>query len=501
VSRVLSSRRRAAITLALAAAFVGTLGATTDSSSSAGRAAIAWTPCGKTFECAKLAVPVDAAKPDGRQLRLALVRLPASNPSSRIGSLVVNPGGPGVSGVDWVRSRSGRLSTEVRARFDVVGFDPRGVGHSSPVVCRTAAQRDQEMSRAQLPRTAAERAAVIADAKRFAQGCMRQSGNLLPYLTTEATARDLDRLRAALGDSKLTYLGFSYGTVLGATYASLFPGKVRALVLDGAADPEVWAGDAAGLLRAQAVGMHRERDAFLSWCRSHRSECSLADNGDPEEQITRMLARLRTHPLVVNVPTGKRLLTERQAVTAIAAAMYSSQAWPLLGSIAGDLSYDDGRLLLYLADAYTERNWDGTYTNLQDAYTAISCVDHAPASRDPAHYARLAAEFTRISPIDGGLLGYEQLPCAFWPVKAASRYTGPFHARGAPPIVVVGTTGDPATPYVWAKALASELDSGVLLTRVGDGHTAYGVSACVRGHVDRYLLALSAPPNRTVCQS
>jgi hypothetical protein len=154
-----------------------------------------------------------------------------------------------------------------------------------------------------------------------------------------------------------------------------------------------------------------------------------------------------------------------------------------------------------MADAYGDRRRDGTYSTLQDAYTAISCVDHDPAPRDPAAYARLAAELTRISPLDGGLLGYEQLPCAFWPTEAASRYTGPFHAKGAPPILVVGTTGDPATPYAWAKALASQLDRGVLVTRVGDGHTAYGASACVRALVDRYLLALSPPRSGTVCRA
>jgi pimeloyl-ACP methyl ester carboxylesterase len=483
---------------ATAAAIVATL---TASAASSAATEIGWKPCGSGLECAKVAVPLNYAEPRGRQLELALVRRLAEDPSRRIGSLVINPGGPGVSGVDWVRERSGKLTPALRARFDIVGFDPRGVGRSAPVRCRTATERDREMTRALLPRTAAERAAVIADARRFAAGCERSGGALLPYLTTEATARDLERIRSALGDRRLSYLGFSYGTVLGATYASMFPGRVRALVLDGAADPRVWTGDARRFLRVQAAGGAHEYEAFLVWCRAHRSQCAFAREGDPGKKIDELLARLHERPVVVRDDPDRRLLTERQAVTAIVAALYSSQSWPVLGSVGDDLAGLDGVVLLSMADAYGDRRRDGTYSTLQDAYTAISCVDHDPAPRDPAAYARLAAELTRISPLDGGLLGYEQLPCAFWPVEAASRYTGPFDAKGAPPILVVGTTGDPATPYAWAKALASQLDRGVLVTRVGDGHTAYGASACVRTLVDRYLLALSPPRSGTVCRA
>jgi pimeloyl-ACP methyl ester carboxylesterase len=492
--RIVRSCRRAGIVLLLGATVAG-------AASSPAAARIAWKGCGEKLECAKLAVPVDYAKPGGRQIQLALIRRPATRPSERIGSLVVNAGGPGVSGVDWERSNVSELSPAVRARFDIVSFDPRGVGSSAPVVCLTPAERDREMALATTPRTAAERAAVVADAKRFARGCQRQSGALLPYLTTEATARDLDRLREALGDRKLTYVGFSYGTVLGATYASLFPHRVRALALDGAADPVVWTDEATGFLNAQAVGSQHEYAAFLSWCRTNRSQCAFAANGVPGAAIDRLLARLRANPVSVETTTGRRLLTERQAVTGIVAVLYSSRYWPLLGEVGNNLTGADGRLLLALADAYTDRRPNGSYSNLLDAYVAISCVDHAPASRNPATYFDLTARFARISPVLGGLLGYEQLPCAFWPVKAASRYTGPFRAAGAPPILVVGTTGDPATPYVWAKALARELDSGVLLTRVGDGHTAYGDSLCVRGLVDRYLLELAPPRNGAVCRS
>ena len=290
--------------------------------------------------------------------------------------------------------------------------------------------------------------------------------------------------------------------MLGATYASLFPKRVRALALDGAADPRVWTGDVTEFLTAQAVSSQHEYAAFLAWCRANRGDCEFAEDGtDPAVEIERMLARLHDHPVMVRTEGIRRLLTERQAVTAVVATLYSSRLWPLLGGVGDDLDGIDGRLLLLLADSYTERNWDGTYSNLLDAYIAISCVDHAPIARDPAAFTALAARFTRTSPVLGSLLAYEQLPCAFWPVKAASRYTGPFHARGAPPIVVVGTTNDAATPYTWARSLAKQLDSGVLLTRTGDAHTAYMSSACVRGHVDRYLLELTPPRGGTVCRS
>jgi pimeloyl-ACP methyl ester carboxylesterase len=459
-----------------------------------------WRPCGDRFECATLAVPVDHAKPRGRQLELALVRLPAADPSRRLGSLVVNPGGPGVSGVDWVRRNHRALSPALRERFDLVGFDPRGVGRSSPVVCRTASERSREALRDPMPQSAAARAALVADARSFARGCARRSGALLPHLTTEATARDLDRLRSALGDRRLTYLGLSYGTVLGTTYANLFPKRVRALVLDGAVDPKVWAGDSAVFLQAQAVGFRRTYLAFLGWCRGHRSRCALAREGDPGKAIERLLARLHRAPVSVVTTSGRRLLTERLAVTGIAAALYARDYWPALGAAGEELSGVGGETLLSFADAYDGRRADGSYTNIHDAYTAISCVDHAPAARDPAVYDRLSTRLRRIGSFLGGAVGYEQLPCAFWPVRAASRFTGPYAAAGAPPILVVGTTGDPATPYSWAKALASRLDSGVLLTRVGYTHVAYGSSECVRRLVDRYLVGLAPPRRGSVCR-
>ena len=198
----------------------------------------------------------------------------------------------------------------------------------------------------------------------------------------------------------------------------------------------------------------------------------------------------------------RRLLTERQAVTAIVAALYSSSSWPVLGSVGDNLSGIDGLVLLSMADAYGDRHQNGTYSSAPGRLHGDQL--RRPRTRRPRPgrpTSRLAAQLTRISPLDGGLLGYEQLPCAFWPVKAASRYTGPFDAKGAPPILVIGTTGDPATPYAWAKALASQLDRGVLVTRVGNGHTAYGASACVRSLVERYLISLAPPRNGTFCKS
>ncbi len=464
-----------------------------------GRAEVPWQACGSQFECGRVTVPLDYAKPAGRQIRIALIRLPAADPARRIGSLFVNPGGPGASGVDFLRSAAGALSPALRARFDVVGFDPRGVGRSSPVRCRSDAGLDREAALDLTPDTPAERDAVVADARSFARECAERSGAILPFVSTDAAARDLDALREAVGDERLTYLGFSYGTFLGATYAGLFSDRVRALALDGAVDPEAWAGDSATLLRAQAIGFEKAYRAFLAATQRHR-EWGLAELGDPAVTVEKLLESLDDKPLPVGSGPHRRLLTEQQAIAGISAGLYSSESWNILATALSDAwARDDGARVLALSDQLRGRRADGRYTNLVDAYTAVSCVDHAPAPRSAAPFEALALELSRISPLEGAPLGYEELPCAFWPVEPSSRFTGPFTAAGAPPILVVGTTGDPATPYQWAKALARELRSGVLLTRRGQSHVAYDESRCIRVAVDRYLLTGRPPADGSVC--
>ncbi len=455
-----------------------------------------WTPCGKRAQCARLVAPLDHANPAGEQIELALLRLPATDPARRIGSLLVNPGGPGGSGVDFVR-QSAPYFEHLRTRFDIVGFDPRGVGRSTAVRCLTDAELDETGALDPTPDTPSEHDALIEAARSYAARCAERAPALLPYVSTEQAARDLDLIRAVVGDEKLSFLGFSYGTELGATYASLFPDRVRALVLDGAVDPLVWANDPLELTRVQLHGFERSLTRFLAYCRRGKSDCVVRRNGDPESIVMRLLRRLDAKPL--RAESGRRL-TEGLALSGIVASLYSQQLWPLLGkALDGAWRRRDGRLLLLLADAYSGRREDGTYPNLSDANAAISCADWG-VTATPDSVIEFADELGRTSPLFGPSAALSALTCSFWPVQPVSRYAGPFTAAGAPPILVVGTTGDPATPYVWAKSLARQLESGVLLTWRGDSHTAYGESECVAAAADRYLISLRAPRDGSVCR-
>jgi pimeloyl-ACP methyl ester carboxylesterase len=441
-------------------------------------------------------VPLDHANPSGDRIELALLRLPAKSPAARIGSLLVNPGGPGGSGVEFAR-RAASLFESLRGRFDIVGFDPRGVGRSTAIRCLTDGELDRVGALDPTPDTQEERGALVAAARAHGTLCARRAPRLLPYLTTEQTARDLDLIRAAVGDEKLTYLGFSYGTELGATYASLFPDRVRALALDGAVDPALWAGDPARLIRVQLRGFERSLAGFTAWCARARAACPFAADGRPRAALRRLLGRLDAHPLRV----GNRRLTEGLALTSVIGALYSRRAWAFLGR-ALHLAYArrDGSLLLALADAFVGRRDDGSYTNAADANAAITCADWAVAA-GPDPFLALLDDLDRRSPLLGPSAAYSALVCAYWPVAGAvSRYLGPFTASGAPPILVVGTTGDPATPYVWAESLAAQLESGVLLTWRGESHTAYGESECASAAIDRYLVETVPPAEGTVCR-
>jgi pimeloyl-ACP methyl ester carboxylesterase len=461
----------------------------------------AWKGCGGAFQCARLRVPLDYAKPGGQAIELALIRIPARKPGSRIGSLVVNPGGPGGSGVEFVRATAtGFYGAPLRDRFDIVGFDPRGVGDSAPVHCQSDREKDQELVTADaVPENAAERAEMISGARRFAEGCARSSARVLPYLSTEAAARDLDVLRAALGDDRLTYLGISYGSVLGATYASMFPRRVRAMTLDAAVDPQVWINQPEETVRRQAQGFEHAFDAFLADCRARGADCGFG-NGDPGRAYDRLIKRLDHHPIRAKGSGDRRRITGYVAFLAVNAALYNRVVWPQLAD-ALELAdeEDDGSELLTLADSINGRRSDGTYDNLNDANASINCVDEVNPT-DVAAYDRLSDELGRSSPRFGRAFGYARLVCAYWPARAVERYTGPFRADGAPPILVVGTTGDPAAPYAWARSLAGQLASGVLLTWRGVNHGAYGgMSACIDDAVNRYLVDGTPPTNGKTC--
>lgn len=451
---------------------------------------VSWSDCGQGFQCARIAVPLDYDDPDGEQIEISVVRLPATG--DRIGSLLVNPGGPGGSGIEYARQAEYIVSKEVRARFDIVGFDPRGVGESSPVRCLSGPELDRHVGLDATPDEEAEIRELERSARAFAEGCQAKSGKLLPHVGTADAARDMDVLRAVLGDEGLTYLGKSYGTFLGAMYAHLFPDKVRALVLDGAVNPAL---DPLESNEAQAQGFEVALEAFLKDCLADAS-CPFRsrDLDGALQEFTELMRRIDARPLPNR--TDRRPVTEAWAMLGVATPLYDRGSWPVLRQAIAQALEGDGTTLITTADILIGRRPDGTYTNQTEANTAINCVDRV-YPRDLAAYRR-AAEATK-SPRFGAYIAWGSLPCAYWPVKGddtGRRIT----ADGAPPIVVIGTTRDPATPYEWSQALSTQLKSGRLITYEGDGHTAYKTgSQCVDRLVDRYLISGTPPDDGARC--
>jgi pimeloyl-ACP methyl ester carboxylesterase len=455
-----------------------------------------WQPCDSGFQCAQLIVPFDYAHPNGPRFTLPVIKLPAAHPAQRIGALVINPGGPGASGVQYALAARQEFPAAILDRFDIVGFDPRGVGGSQPALnCMTGPQLDTFLATDDEPSDAAQLARVIAESKLFDAQCERNSAALLPYVGTQNAARDLDVLRSALGEPRLTYLGKSYGTYLGSWYAQLFPHRVRALVLDGAVDP-----DASSLAAtvAQAVGFQGAFGSFAAWCLAlpgcplgpHRSVTGA--EAKTEALITRANSAPLANHLDGQVADGAMLLT------GVADALYSKSFWPTLRTALASAFAGDGTGLVELANQLYGRLPNGTYSTLASAVTAIDCLDR-PWPGTLASWRSAAATAERAAPLFGAALIWGSLACAYWPVPA---YPLPrIRAAGAPPILVVGTLRDPATPYRWAQALAGDLSSGVLLGWNGDGHTAYGEgSACVDTIVNNYLINLAVPRSGTVCQ-
>ena len=453
-----------------------------------------WQPCDHGFQCARLLVPVDYQRPGWRRFSLPVIRLRATDPARRIGSLVINPGGPGGSGVSYALQARSVIAAPVRARFDIVGFDPRGVAASEPAVhCLSGPQLDQYLATNDSPATPAQLASVVAQAKLFARGCEARSGALLPYIGTRNAARDMDVLRAALGDAKLTYLGKSYGTYLGTWYAQLFPSHVRALVLDGAVDPE---DPGLSMDTVQGQGFQVALRSFIASC--------LAGAGCPLGHGTASAAVARIQSLVAQA--SRRPLTnhlDRQPangamlLNGIAAALYSQTYWPALRVGLAEAFGGDGTVLVELANGLYERSASGQYSNLADANVAVSCLDR-PWPRALASWQSAARAAARAAPLFGEPITWGNLPCAYWPVRSYPLTR--VRAAGAPPILVIGNKRDPATPYRWAQALAGDLKSGVLLGWNGNGHTAYMMgSSCVDSAVNGYLISLTVPRRGLVC--
>jgi pimeloyl-ACP methyl ester carboxylesterase len=454
-----------------------------------------WAACRGASEegdrCARLTVPLDYRQPGGRTIEISVLKVPASG--TRIGSLLVNPGGPGAPGTSYAAGRGTWFGDPLLEHFDIVGFDPRGTGDSEPVDCLSDVAFNRYLAGNPAPTTPADIAAFRTRQQRLVTGCSRLSGVLAAHVSTVEAARDMDILRAALGERTTDYLGASYGTKLGATYAQLFPQRVGRFVLDGAIDPEL---GARATTLEQAKGFQTALDAYAANCVESSVGCFLGkDVASVGKSISSLLDQISEHPL----PAGDRVLTAGDAYYGISATLYNRDYWILLSAGLRAALAGDGSVLMQLADAYADRNADGTFkSNLLEAFTNITCLDDPfsiPYSKVPAQFPA----FDRASPVFGRTFAWSLTMCdGFKPRSDEPVPT--IDAAGAAPIVVIGTTRDPATPYRWAVALAHQLDSGVLISRDGDGHTGYHKgNPCVDNAVESYLVSGEVPRNDLSC--
>ncbi|MEO7348635.1 MAG: alpha/beta hydrolase [Terrimesophilobacter sp.] len=457
---------------------------------------VKWTKCEGTFQCATVKAPMDWNDPARSKIELALIR--AQAPGNPKGSLLVNPGGPGGSGYDFVRdSLDYAVGAKLIAQYDIVGFDPRGVNKSSAVKCYDANEMDSYLFDIQpdagVPGSDSWLNMMDQQSEDFGKACLKNTGELLGFVDTVSAARDLDLLRAVLGDKKLNYLGYSYGTFLGATYASLYPEKTGHLVLDGALDPATTDFD---VTKTQAVGFEKALRAYIADCLTG-STCPFKGTVDESmAKVSKFLGQLEASPLRAS---DGRFLGSAVMFYAIILPLYNKDNWPILNDVFSDSFSGDPDYAFTIADYYFGRNPNGTYNdNSFEAFVAINCLDYMSTSTRGTLEAE-AKELAAAAPVFGPQMSWGGTSCDKWPFQS-TRVREPIAAQGSAPILVVGTTGDPATPYQWAKNLASQLENGHLITYDGEGHTAYnGDSACVNNAVEDFFLKDIVPAKDPRC--
>ena len=461
---------------------------------------LSWKTCHKDFQCATLKVPIDYTNKTAGTFNIAVIRYRDTSQHNRLGSLVINPGGPGVSGVEYALNAQYIVNPSVLERYDIVGFDPRGIGSSTPINCLNAAEKDILFASDPKPDNAAEYAKAISDTQSFVNKCVAKTKNLEHFSTFDA-AHDMELLRQGLGDSKLNYLGFSYGTYLGTLYAQQFPNNVGKFVLDGAIDPSISIEEQS---MVQAAAFDHALANFIADC-PHQKNCPLPANATAKF-FTDLFKKVSTSPLTITNGTTKRTITEALVVTGTASALYDDAAgWPLLRTAITQALRGDGTTFAKLADAYNGRNKDGTYSdNQNDANVIIDCLDWHESLSNEAIRAN-ADKFAKVAPVFGPYVAYSGITCnllnqATGNTKITTDQNSVQIQKTATPILIIGTTQDPATPYAWAQALAKYINGSHLITMQGEGHTGYGRgSGCVDDAVDSYLTKGTIPAEKLVC--
>jgi pimeloyl-ACP methyl ester carboxylesterase len=452
-----------------------------------------WTACNDGLDCTKVTVPLDYAAPSGKTIQLAVARLTSAKEQ---GSLLINPGGPGGSGVDYLQQAHNIFTNDVLQAFNIIGFDPRGVGASDSVACLSDHQLDTFLAADGTPHTPQQVTAITTVSAGFGASCAARTPEIAAHIGTADAARDMDIIRAALGEEHLNYFGWSYGTTLGAQYADLFPSHVGKMVLDGVAPGSLTLEQS---FYQQGVAYDDSLRRFVADC-LHQSDCPLTGTvADGIARIQKFLNDLDAKP----IPAGPgRVLTEGLATPGIYYALYSGRdGWPGLRSSLTSAFAGDGSDLAANVDAVYGRQPDGTYAgNGFPAFYAITCTD-TPELGGPQHIANLAQDWKRTAPAFGESQAWAMLPCWHWAPVATSKPALPiFHATGSAPILLVATTHDPATPYAGGVEVSKELDNATLLTYDSDGHTAYRRgSTCIDTAVDAYLIQGTVPPQGTLC--
>ncbi|MGR6964233.1 alpha/beta hydrolase [Geodermatophilus sp. URMC 61] len=467
---------------------------------------LSWAACGTTedgtaagVQCASAAVPLDHDEPDGEVVQIALARVPATDAANRIGSLFVNPGGPGGEFVTSLQEAGAGRFAALNARFDIVAFAPRGVAPSTPAIdCRVDPETGGPVVMPTPTPFDVDLDVLVAKAQSYVDACLANNGEILEHLSTANVARDLDLLRAAVGDDRLTYLGYSYGTLIGATYASLFPEGYRALVLDAAVDAEGYLNDPLSMTAEQAAGIEVALARFAEACAVDQVACSGFGGTDPYLAYDQLLAAAQARPIPADAYPGDPRPVSADDIRGVTIRLlYAKQLWGLLGLVLSEAAQGDASFIRALLDQVFRA--DNTSADRQ---FAIGASEMRYPRDDLQVYLDRGAESWASFPHFGGNSGYTEIHYALWPVHDEDAFTGPFEASGsAPAPLVIGTTYDPATPYAWAERLTDDLGTARLLTMEGDGHAAYGgESACIDSTTEAYLVGGALPAPGTVCR-